>query len=748
MLAIWETLGVIAQIAIRNLFASRWKTLIVGGIIGFGALLVVVGTSLLDGVDHAMSRSIIGSVAGHIQVYSNKSKDDLDVMGGFSLDSGDLSPLEDFAKVRETLLSVPNVEGVVPMGISGALVNSGNTVDQALADLRETANKRKEGEGGAALDELYQAEKGHVRQIVSVLSRDFDNVRKVADERSVSDDEVEVIRKGSSDGFWNGFDRDPFDHLEFLENRVAPLATDADMLQLRYLGTDPTVFAKAFDRMVIVDGTAIPPGQRGFLFSKYMYEEQVKLKAARGLDKIKEGRDVKHLTIAKDLDLQRIVRENTTGVRELLLQLDAIKTGRFRTRLQGFLHGSEDDVGKLLAAFFKMDDANFDARYKFFYDELSPDLDLYRVRVGDRLTIKAYTKSGYVRSASLKVYGTYAFKGLERSPQAGSMNMMDLVSFRELYGFMTADREKEIAQMRESSGAKEIDRANADAELFGTKDTGADSTPDPAADAPAAAAGGVAKTAYERPHGKARHAAAVEKKAGEPPPAGAAAEPPPVAAAAEDHHTRAVGAEDTYDPKDLETGVVLNAAVLVKDEGQIPQTMQAIEQAGQRAGLPLKAVSWQKASGFVGQFATLMRVVLFTAVLIIFVVALVVINNALVMATLERVREIGMLRAIGAQRRFVLSMLVIEAVVVGILFGTLGSALGALILTILGKRGIPASSDVLTFFFSGPRLYPTVGGQNLVFALVIVLVVSVISSLYPAWIATRVSPREAMQSEE
>ncbi|HEX4336478.1 MAG TPA: FtsX-like permease family protein [Polyangiaceae bacterium] len=741
MLGIWETLGVIAQIAIRNLFASRWKTLIVGGIIGFGALLVVAGTSLLDGVDHAMSRSIIGSVAGHIQVYSNKSKDELDVMGGFSLDSGDIAPLDDFAKLRETLLAVPNVDRVVPMGISGALVNSGNTVDQALADLRENANKRQGGESSAAANELYQAEKGHVRQILSVLSRDFDNVRKVADERAVSDDELEAIKRGSSDDFWNDFDKDPFDHLEFLENRVAPLATDADMLQLRYLGTDPAVFAQAFDRMVIVDGTAIPPGQRGFLFSKYMYEEQVKLKAARGLDKMKEGRDVKHLTIAKDLDLQRIVRENSNGVRELLLQLDAIKTARFRGKLQTFLSSQEADVGKLLAAFFKMDDGNFDARYKFFYDELAPDLELYRVRVGDRLTIKAYTKSGYVRSASLKVYGTYAFKGLERSPQAGSMNMMDLVSFRELYGFMTAEREKEIAQMRESSGAREIDRNNADAELFGTKDTSDTSTePAPAE----ATAPGVAKTAYERPHAKLHHGAAAKAAPTEAAVAPAqveATEPP-------EQRARTAAADDTYDPKDLETGVVLNAAVLVKDERLIPQTMAAIEQAGVHAGLPLKAVSWQKASGFVGQFATLMRVVLFTAVLIIFVVALVVINNALVMATLERVREIGMLRAIGAQRRFVLSMLVVEAVVVGILFGALGSALGALILSIFGKTGIPATSDVLTFFFSGPRLYPTVGGQNLVFALVIVLVVSVVSSLYPAWIATRVSPREAMQSEE
>ena len=45
------TLGVVAQIAFRNLFASRLKTIIVGGIIFFGGLLVVAGNSLLDSVD-------------------------------------------------------------------------------------------------------------------------------------------------------------------------------------------------------------------------------------------------------------------------------------------------------------------------------------------------------------------------------------------------------------------------------------------------------------------------------------------------------------------------------------------------------------------------------------------------------------------------------------------------------------------------------------------------------------------------
>ncbi len=702
-----DTFGVVAQIALRNLFASRWKTLIVGGIIGFGAFLVVLGTSLLDSVDRAMSRSIIGSIAGNIQVYSSESKDDLDVMGGFSFDANQIEPLQDFARVKRTLLSVPNVSKVVPMGINGALVLSGNTVDQALARLRETVNKQKAAPNDSALADAYASEKDHVRQIVSVLSGDVEKARKLHDEKAIAAEDISVMKRASAAEFWADFDADPFDHLEFLENRIAPLATDADMLFLRYVGTDPKAFAQSFDRLTIVDGQAIPEGKRGFLFSKYTYEEQAKLRTARAFDKIHDGLKVRGKKIKGDADLERIARECGNQAKELMLQLDAPKTRLFRDKLQAYLKSGESDVRKLLDQFLRLNDENFDSRHAFFYRELAPSLELYRVRIGDTLTIKAFTRSGYVQSANLKVYGTFAFKGLEKSPQAGAMNLMDLVSFRELYGFMTEDKQREISAMRAKSGAKEVKREDAEAELFGNAEA---SAPAPAAAAPddlGTALSGLSRTGSARAASTAAYAA-----------------------------------------DQLTSGVILNAAVLVHDDKKLPETIAAIEAAGKRDGLPLKAISWQKAAGLIGQFAVLMRVVLFTAVLIIFVVALVIINNALVMATLERVRELGTLRAIGAQRRFILSMLVLESMVVGLVFGALGTALGAALVLFLGHQGIPAANDVFMFFFSGPRLYPALSGQNLGIALGIVLIVSVISSFYPAFIAMRVSPREAMQSED
>jgi ABC-type lipoprotein release transport system permease subunit len=701
-----STFGLTIQIAFRNLFASKLKTVIVGGIIFFGGFLVVLLGSLVDSIDHSMSRSVVGSVAGHIQVYSSTSKDEVEVMGGFSMEGADLDPL-DFSKVKETLLSVPNVKSVVPMGISGAIVASGNTIDIALEKLRETVRQRSRG-GSAEYQGKYEAQKSYVRHMIQVLRGDRQNMGKVRQETAQDREEAAAIEKGASEAFWAGFDKDPLDGLEFLENKVAPAATDADMLFLRYVGTDPSQFAKTFDRLKIVDGQAIPPGKRGFLFSKYVYEEQLKLKTAHRLDKIRTAIQERSKKIASDPELERFVRENSTQVRELLLQLDEPKTLIFRTKLQKELGSTETDVGKLLSTFFKTTDENFMARYDFFYKELAPSLELYRVRVGDTLVIKAFTKGGYVQSVKLRVYGTFAFQGLETSPLAGALSLMDMVSFRELYGFITTEKKAEIDALKAASGAKEVSRDNAEAELFGDRDTGGKTVE-------ATITPGLPKVDGEGLGARLRREDLVDK---------------------------------VFDPKDLGTGAVLNAAVILDDPSKLDQTIKDIEAKGKDAGLPLKAVSWQKASGFIGQMVGAMHGILSLLILIIFTVALVIINNALVMATLQRVPEIGTLRAVGAQRRFVLTMLVIEALVVGTVFGALGAGVGALATLTLKAIGIPAGNDIMSFFFSGPRLHPTLGTGNVIFALVIVFLISALSSLYPAWLAMRVTPRQAMASED
>src|SRR5262249_50867832 len=122
---------------------------------------------------------------------------------------------------------------------------------------------------------------------------------------------------------------------------------------------------------------------------------------------------------------------------------------------------------KLLVELFTLDDQNFEKRYKFFYDELAPMVELYKVRVGDTLTIKAFTRSGYVKNVNMKVYGTFSFEGIEKSPLAGAFSLMDLMSCRDLYGYLSNDNVEDQKEIQAERGARKVDRKNAEEELFG-----------------------------------------------------------------------------------------------------------------------------------------------------------------------------------------------------------------------------------------------------------------------------------------
>ena len=152
----------------------------------------------------------------------------------------------------------------------------------------------------------------------------------------IEKDDVDAVVRASSDDFWRDFDRHPLrePRVPREPHRAArprtPTCCSCDYVGHRLPGL-PEGRSTA---CAIVDGAMVPAGKRGFLFSKYVYEDQLKLKAARRLDKIKEGRDSEGLSTATDPDLKRMVRENVSQVREILLQLDAAKTADFRAKLQ------------------------------------------------------------------------------------------------------------------------------------------------------------------------------------------------------------------------------------------------------------------------------------------------------------------------------------------------------------------------------------------------------------------------------
>src|SRR5260370_34590093 len=80
----------------------------------------------------------------------------------------------------------------------------------------------------------------------------------------------------------------------------------------------------------------------------------------------------------------------------------------------------------------------------------------------------------------------------------------------------------------------------------------------------------------------------------------------------------------------------------------------------------------------------------------------------MMMAAMQRVNEIGTMRAIGAQRTFVLGLGLTEITVLGLVFGAAGALIGTGIIEWLGRGGLPAPHDWSYFFASCAQLHPLV----------------------------------------
>jgi len=110
-----------------------------------------------------------------------------------------------------------------------------------------------------------------------------------------------------------------------------------------------------------------------------------------------------------------------------------------------------------------------------------------------------------------------------------------------------------------------------------------------------------------------------------------------------------------------------------------------------------------------------------------FVVAVAVIMSTMVMAVMERTREIGTLRAIGASRRLILSIVLAETLILSLIGGIPGTLLSVPMAAVMQSR-LPTPVQLT---------------QIVIFA----LVAGTLGGLYPAWRATQVDPLEALRYE-
>jgi ABC-type lipoprotein release transport system permease subunit len=180
--------------------------------------------------------------------------------------------------------------------------------------------------------------------------------------------------------------------------------------------------------------------------------------------------------------------------------------------------------------------------------------------------------------------------------------------------------------------------------------------------------------------------------------------------------------------------------VILHDREQAEAVAAALQGPG------LLTVTWQKANELLiqtEQFAKAYMVVLY---LIVLGVTATVIVNTLVMAVFERTREIGILSAIGMRQRRIMAMFFAESGLLGVGGIALGLAIGGLLVAYATNQGFYIGNMGVTGMMLGERIYAYLTVQDTLTLTVVAFIVTLLAALYPAWLAARLEPVEALRA--
>lgn len=163
------------------------------------------------------------------------------------------------------------------------------------------------------------------------------------------------------------------------------------------------------------------------------------------------------------------------------------------------------------------------------------------------------------------------------------------------------------------------------------------------------------------------------------------------------------------------------------------------------AGEGAEVLPWTELDNYLGSMLKVMDGFVLVWMIVVFLALSFGLVNTLVMAVFERIREIGLMLALGMRPANILAQIVVESLLLLIIGLVLGNALAYASLVPL-RDGIDISvvAQGMEMFGASSILYPVQEVRDTITANVVVLVLGFVASLSPAWRASRYDPIEAI----
>ena len=151
--------------------------------------------------------------------------------------------------------------------------------------------------------------------------------------------------------------------------------------------------------------------------------------------------------------------------------------------------------------------------------------------------------------------------------------------------------------------------------------------------------------------------------------------------------------------------------------------------------------TWKQIAAFAKDVIETQNAALAVITVIFLVVVMMGVANAMLTSVLERVREIGTMMAVGARRRQILTMFVIESALLGWGGAALGVVVGSVVIGALGRHGVDLTTPGASV---ATHLVPFVELPFLARMVALSVAGAALAALWPAWRASRLKPVDAL----
>ncbi|WP_445356208.1 ABC transporter permease [Microbulbifer sp. EKSA008] len=193
----------------------------------------------------------------------------------------------------------------------------------------------------------------------------------------------------------------------------------------------------------------------------------------------------------------------------------------------------------------------------------------------------------------------------------------------------------------------------------------------------------------------------------------------------------------------LYTSDITRLVVLLEETELTSTSIATLAGVFEQNNLNLEIKSWEELAGYYHQVVGLFNGVFGFITVIVLVIVALSISNTMLMAVMERTRELGTIRAMGGTPRQVVNLILLESVFLGLIGSLLGLLIGA-----LAAKGITYAEWMMPRPPGSTQDYPIrvfVVPDILLKTFLLGFCISLVSSLYPAIKASRLPVVKALR---